>query len=107
MSKFADDLEMMYAKGHRLKSNLKGFPVYNTKGVLIDDLNLGARASNGLKRAQIKTVDDLLEISNADLRKMRNMGVKSVKEIKNAVLNYSYDHMSEKQKNEFWKEILA
>lgn len=103
---FGSDLAVMETKGFKLKKGLNGFPVYNTKGVSIDELNLGARASNGLKRAQVKTVDDLLEISSADLYKMRNMGVKSIREIKNAVLNWSYDHMNDRQREEFWKEVL-
>ena len=107
MSRFAKDLAEMQANGFKLKAGLKGFPVYIPNGVSIDELNLSVRASNGLKRAQITTIDGILEKSSADLYKLRNMGVKSVKEIKNAVLNYSYDHMSERQKKEFWKEILA
>lgn len=107
MSRFARDLTSMQVNGFKLKAGLGGFPVYNTNGVSIDELNLSVRASNGLKRAQIMTVDGILEKSSADLYKLRNMGVKSVKEIKNAVLNYSYEHMNKRQKKEFWKEILA
>ena len=49
------------------------------------------------------TVDEIL---TRDLGKVRNLGIKSIKEIKNAVLNYSYDHMSDTQKEKFWKEVL-
>ena len=107
MSRFARDLAIMQANGFKLKAGMGGFPVYIPNGTPIEELNLSVRASNGLKRAQIMTVDGILGKSSADLYKMRNMGVKSVKEIKNAVLNYSYEHMNKRQKKEFWKEILA
>ena len=107
MGRFEEDLAAMQAKGFKIKAGLKGFPVYNTKGVGIDELNIGTRAANGLRRAQIFTVDDILSKSSADLYKLRNMGVKSVREVKNAVLEYSYEHMDDKQKKEFWKEVLA
>ena len=107
MSRFARDLAVVQANGFKIKAGISGFPVYIPKGTPIEELNLSVRASNGLKRAQIMTIDGILEKSSADLYMMRNMGVKSIKEIKNAVLNYSYDHMTQKQRNEFWKEILV
>lgn len=105
MSKFSEDLKVMQARGFKFNGNDIKFPVYHVDGVSVDELNLGTRAGNGLKRAKIMTIGELLD-ENVDLYKMRNMGVKSVKEIKNAVLNYSYDHMSDKQKEDFWKEIM-
>ena len=103
MSKFSEDLAVMQAKGFKLKGNVIAFPVYHLD-VPIEDLNLGTRASNGLKRAGIFNADELLD---KDISKMRNLGAKSIKEIKNALLNYSYEHMTEKQKDAFWKEILV
>ena len=107
MSKFARDLAVVQANGFKIKSGISGFPVYIPKETPIEELNLSVRASNGLKRAQIMTVDGVLEKSSAELYRLRNMGVKSIREVKNAVHNYSYDQMTQKQRKEFWKEILA
>ena len=90
-------------KGYRLNGNQIKFPVYRLN-VPVEELNLGARASNGLKRAGIFNAEELLD---KDINKIRNLGAKSVREIKNALLNYSYDHMTAKEKAAFWKEIIA
>ena len=103
MSNFSEDLKAKLEMGYKLKGSQIQFPVYHLDGVPVEDLNLSVRASNGLKRANIMTADQIL---GADLDKVRNLGVKSVKEIKNAVLAYSYDNMSDSQKEKFWKEIL-
>lgn len=47
----------------------------------IDDLELSVRAYNCLKRAQINTIADLLDKSEEDLEKVRNLGKKSIEEI--------------------------
>ena len=100
---FKEDLMEKRANGRSLKGKQIAFPVYHVDGLSIEELNLSMRASNGLKRAGIMTVDEIL---TRDLGKVRNLGIKSIKEIKNAVLNYSYDHMSDTQKEKFWKEVL-
>ena len=105
MSKFSEDLAVMQARGLKLKGDRIQFPVYHLD-VPIEELNLGVRALNGLKRAGIFNADELLK-EGVDLYKMRNLGIKSIREIKNALLNYSYEHMTEKQKENFWKEIMG
>lgn len=104
MSRFSEDLAVVEKAGFRFNGNQIQFPVYHLEGVSVEELNLGTRASNGLKRAGIMTVDKILE---TDISHMRNLGVKSVKEIKNAVLNYSYEKMTESQRKEFWLSVLA
>ena len=48
----------------------------------IEELNLGARSQNCLKRANIATVQELTQRSEEDMGKIRNLGKKSLKEIK-------------------------
>ena len=47
----------------------------------IEALNLSVRSYNCLKRAKIKTVQQLLDISSEDLIKIRNLGRKSLEEL--------------------------
>ncbi|MCQ2399477.1 MAG: DNA-directed RNA polymerase subunit alpha [Clostridia bacterium] len=47
----------------------------------IEDLNLSVRSFNCLKRSRINTVADLILLTENDLKKIRNMGAKSVTEI--------------------------
>lgn len=51
----------------------------------IEDLGLSARAYNVLRRARIDTVEQLQQLSDDDLLCFRNMGVSTVKEIREKV----------------------
>ncbi len=48
----------------------------------IEDLDLSVRSYNCLKRAGINTVDELTHKSEEDMMKVRNLGKKSLKEVK-------------------------
>lgn len=48
----------------------------------IEDLDLSVRSYNCLKRAGINTVEELTEKSEEDMMKVRNLGKKSLKEVK-------------------------
>ena len=52
--------------------------VYQTP---IEKLDLSPRTLNSLKRAQIRKVGEILEMTNEDLFKIRNFGVKSLSEL--------------------------
>ncbi len=48
----------------------------------IDDLDLSVRSNNCLRRAGINTVEELIQKTEADMIKVRNLGSKSLEEIK-------------------------
>jgi DNA-directed RNA polymerase subunit alpha len=52
----------------------------------IEELELSVRASNGLKRASINTVGDLIEKSREEMGKIRNLGQKSLEEIERKLM---------------------
>ena len=60
----------------------------------IDDLDLTVRSYNCLKRANINTLQDLTQKSENEMMKIRNLGKKSLKEVKEklASLNLSFKH---------------
>jgi DNA-directed RNA polymerase subunit alpha len=63
----------------------------------IDVLDLSVRASNCLKRANIYTLGDLIERTEDDLSKIRNLGKKSVDEIIEKLKDYGCDLKSNEQ----------
>lgn len=65
--------------------------------VKIDVLDLSVRASNCLKRANIYTLGDLVERTEDDLSKIRNLGKKSVDEIIEKLKDYGYDLKSNEE----------
>ena len=52
------------------------------ENITIEDLDLSVRSYNCLKRANIGTVLELTEKSEEEMMKVKNLGKKSLKEIK-------------------------
>ena len=72
----------------------------------IEDLNLSIRGFNCLKRAGIHTVGELLLLSEDDLRGVRNMGEKSVREIQTVLSQNGLFSITERRKARFNREFL-
>ncbi len=53
--------------------------------MMLEDLDLSVRSYNCLKRASIQTVEELVDKTEEDLMKVRNLGKKSFKEVKDKV----------------------
>ncbi|MDO5439992.1 MAG: DNA-directed RNA polymerase subunit alpha [Erysipelotrichaceae bacterium] len=66
----------------------------NIINMSIDDLDLTVRSYNCLKRANISTVEELINKTEDEMSKVRNLGKKSLKEVKEklAELNLSFKH---------------
>lgn len=54
----------------------------------IEELGLSVRSLNCLKRAQVRRVGDLVQLSEEDVMKLKNFGQKSLVEIKEKLTNY-------------------
>ena len=64
-----------------LKENGPEAPVKGTQK-MIEDLDLSVRSYNCLKRAGIQTVDELTQKTEDEMMRVRNLGKKSLKEVK-------------------------
>lgn len=53
--------------------------------LFIENLNLSVRSYNCLKQNDINTVDQLLELTEDNLKKFKNLGAKSLREIMNVI----------------------
>ena len=51
----------------------------------IEDLNLSVRARNALRRAGVRTTEQLMSMETSDLLSIRSLGQKTLQEIQNAV----------------------
>lgn len=63
----------------------------------IEELDLSVRSFNCLKRAGINTVNDLIEKSEEEMMKVRNLGKKSFDEVKEKLRSLGYDLSSEEE----------
>ena len=87
LSEEASVVEMMADKGE--KDNEKILEM------TIEELDLSVRSFNCLKRAGINTVNDLIEKSEEEMMKVRNLGKKSFDEVKEKLKSLGYDLSSE------------
>ena len=74
----------------------------------IDEINLTVRSSNGLKRASIHTYSQLYERMQTDsgLINIRNIGQKSLKEIKQLFFEECYTRLLPYERAKYWQDIL-
>lgn len=73
----------------------------------ITELNLSVRSYNGLKRAGIFTLADLFgTLQENTLSSVRNLGKKSISEIKTKFLGFCYTQLSDKKKTEFLQKLI-
>ena len=63
----------------------------------IEDLDLSVRSFNCLKREGINTVDDLINKSEEEMMKVRNLGKKSFDEVKEKLQSLGFDLSSEEE----------
>lgn len=68
------------------------YEIYGLQADIIN-LDLSVRAYNVLKRAGVSTLEDLLNVSVADLWKMRYISAKSAAEIMGAISSPELYHM--------------
>ena len=63
----------------------------------IEELDLSVRSFNCLKRAGINTVEDLINKSEDDMMKVRNLGRKSLEEVIQKLNNLGFDLRKEEE----------
>lgn len=74
----------------------------------IDEMNLTVRSSNGLKRASIHTFGQLQARMSEEngLINIRNIGQKSLREIKQLFFEECYARLLSYEKAHYWQEVL-
>lgn len=73
----------------------------------IEELVLSVRSYNALRRANISTLGDLIErLNEGGLKSIRNLGVKSYREIQTKMLVYGFEHLSENEKYAFFNYVV-
>jgi len=73
----------------------------------IDEMRLSVRAWNALKRAGVNTIGELIDVIQEDgLMKIRNLGKKSMTEIKTRILLTGFQELSETEKKHYFEYII-
>ena len=76
--------------------------------ISIEEMNLSVRSGNGLKRVGIETFGQLQAwlVAGNTIRSIRNLGEKSVKEIKKNFFELCYSQLSVNEQLRYWQRIL-
>lgn len=75
---------------------------------VIEDLTFSVRSQNALKRAGLFTVRDVVRaLSQDELGKIRNLGRKSISEIKTRILVFGYEALGTEGRLDFFRDIIA
>ncbi len=73
----------------------------------IDELDFSVRASNSLKRVNIFTIGQAIDlIADDGLLRIRNLGKKTQNEIKTRILAFGYERLTEMEKKRFFYDII-
>ena len=73
----------------------------------IEELLLSVRSYNALRRANVTSLGDLIErLNEGGLKSIRNLGAKSYSEIQTKMLVYGFERLSEKEKTEFFYNLV-
>ena len=78
------------------------------KDLSIDEMNLSVRSSNALMRATARTFERVMEIMQMEdgFRKIRNLGIKSEKEIIRNFFCACYANLSQSEQAAFWQKVI-
>lgn len=78
-----------------------------TCNMAIKDMDLSVRSYNALMAHGVKDLGKLVDLLNSgNLRDVRNLGVKSAKEIQLKALEYSYEALNEQDRKGFLENLL-
>lgn len=101
---FSDALKEVYDK-RRVRIPMSD----DIMDVNIENLGLSNRTVNAIRRAHIRTVRDLMDriYCGGKISDIRTLGISSQREIKEALLNYAWNHMSQDEKDTFLIDTVA
>ena len=96
---------------HERKGGKFFFPMYVSKQVSetsIEALDLSPRPYNSLRRVGINSIGDLAEAAAGGdmLKRIRNCGTKSVREIQESLFVYQYGILSPERQAKFLKDVV-
>ena len=105
---FSEDLMTVLMVSEKVPSNMQ-FPVLLDKESEEEDIAQfidSQRANNALHRSSIFTAKQLMNAFDK-LDNIRNLGSKSVKEVKNSFMNWYYSSLDDNKVKEFWSDFVT
>ena len=78
------------------------------RDIPIDEMNLSVRSSNALMRSNARTFGGVMDLMLQEngLKKVRNLGVKSEREIVRSFFCSCYYRLSQNEQTAFWQKVI-
>lgn len=106
MSEFEQDLIKLTNEGFRFKATNLKFKLKGISNYPIDEPELPTKAYNWSRRKEIKTLGEFIE-NFEKFANSRGIGVKTIQDTKNTILQFAYSKMNKANRQEFWKSVLV
>lgn len=90
------DLDASGITNLSLEANQTSEVIETKENFTIEDLDLSVRSYNCLKRAGIQDVNELVQRTESEMMKLRNLGKKSLKEVKDKMAEKGYHFKDER-----------
>ena len=76
--------------------------------LLIDEMNLSVRSSNALMRSNARTFGGVMDLmlSKNGLKRVRNLGIKSEREIVRNFFSACYYRLNPEEQSAFWQNVI-
>jgi DNA-directed RNA polymerase subunit alpha len=69
-------------------------------GILIEEVNLSPRTTNALMNNELKTIEDILQLKDSELKNLKGFGAKAYEEVKDKVAELGYEMAPEEAEGE-------
>lgn len=69
-------------------------------GILIEEVNLSPRTSNALLNNELKTIDDILQLKDSELKNLKGFGAKAYEEVKDKIAELGFEMAPEEAEGE-------
>lgn len=60
-------------------------------GILIEEVNLSPRTTNALLNNELKTIDDILQLKDSELKNLKGFGAKAYEEVKDKIAELGFE----------------
>ena len=107
-TEFNRDYNYLIQKGFVPVMNDKGgikFPLVIPNGADVEELMLEGKEKYICTRLNIKTVLSLID-KLPEIAQMRGIGAQTIRKVKLKILAFSYANMNDKQRQNFWRQII-
>ena len=104
-----ETMALLISERVELKRNERGKMDFGMKHVntLLMDIDMPNRGRNALLRNGARTVEDAIDLFNGAAAKMKGVGEKTLRETKQALIEWNWSMMTQMEQREYLKTLFV